>query len=237
MFRCTPRKWGFYVDKGLARVEGERVARLTFEPNGRGQDGDEYHLAEKVNRCVVCGCKQWKQLTIHHILPRCYRLHFPKHLTRHDWHDLVALCDHCHQKYTPIENALKNRLADLFGVPRDGVMSTVDIAATKAYGAAKAIVRHGDVIPSERIAELRQRLVDYLGRDPDAQELSHLARTRFKSSVCHASHGELVTAKISDFQAFTVMWRHHFLETMQPRHMPDGWYAERKLGPLNAGAH
>ena len=237
MFRCAPRKWDFYVSRGLAKVEGERVARLTFEPNGRGQDGDEYHLAPKENQCVVCGSKKWKRLTIHHILPRCYRLHFPKHLTCHDWHDLVAICDPCHRRYTPIEDALKNRLADLYGVPRDGIMSTADIVATKAYGAAKAIVKHGHVIPAERITELRGRLVDYLGREPDDHELAILARKRFQSTVCHASHGELVAAKISDLQAFTVMWRRHFVETMQPQFMPDGWQPDRKLGPLVPQLH
>lgn len=37
------------------------------------------------------------------------------------------------------------------------------------------------------------------------------------------TYGEMLASKIEDLHEFMVFWRKHFIETMNPQHMPPNW--------------
>src|SRR4051794_12866006 len=57
MFHGDAEKALWYLNRGLVEVVSRDppVLRFRITPGGQGHVGDAYYLAEKVNRCAVCG--------------------------------------------------------------------------------------------------------------------------------------------------------------------------------------
>ena len=74
--------------------EDPPTIRLNFEPGGRAHLDEKYYLADKANRCCVCGNEgSWLR---HSIVPHQYRRHFPMSMKSRISHDIVLLCPACH---------------------------------------------------------------------------------------------------------------------------------------------
>lgn len=78
---CTlsRKKADWYVTRGLGEVVSEDgaeafVVRLKFAPKGSGHADDRYYIAQKENRCVICGGED--KFVRHHVVPFCYRSEF-----------------------------------------------------------------------------------------------------------------------------------------------------------------
>lgn len=227
MFRCNQKKLNWYVSRGMAIVVGPMTARLTFTPREKGWAGDQYYLAPKLNRCVGCGSE--RRLTRHHIVPYCYRQHMPLEVKKSQYHDIVLLCWDCHSAYEHAASQLKMDLAKRYDSPIHGRGRIVDADLIGAKKAVAALERAGHLMPTAKRDSYFARLVAYLGREPTPQDTDVLKRRRSEDMTNFVSHGEGVMSQVGDLQAFTEMWRDHFMRHALPFYMPDGWDERRSI--------
>jgi hypothetical protein len=227
MFHGDDEKALWYLTRGLVEVVSRDppVLRFRFEPGGRGHAGDDYYLAGKVNRCVVCGVEEG--LNRHHVVPSVYRRHLPAQVKDHSHHDVLLLCLACHEKYEEEANRLKAELGEEHGVPLHGLHGERDRERNKAVKLALALVRQGERIPAARQEEMRRLIGAWAGREVGAAEVAAIAALAFDEDGDTLEHGRHVVAQTADVQGFVRRWREHFVRTMQPRYLPEHWDVDR----------
>lgn len=101
---CDKTKAQWYLDRELATLvcEDPFTVKLKFEPSNRqrsrasGEEDkdDEFYVANRENKCVVCGST--KDYARFFIIPSLYRTHLPDGLKSHRSHDIVLMCFGCH---------------------------------------------------------------------------------------------------------------------------------------------
>jgi hypothetical protein len=228
MFHGDDEKALWYLNRGLVEVVSRDppVLRFRFTPGGPGHAGDRYYLAGKANRCVVCGATEG--LNRHHAVPSVYRRHLPEELKDHSHHDVLLLCLACHEKYEAEADLLRVELGEEHGVPPHGLRGERDRARGKAARLASALLRHGAQIPPPRRQEMLQAVAEYAGRWPGTDaDLQAVARLVAAEEAGAVEHGRHVVARTKDLQAFIRRWREHFVRTMRPRFLPEGWDVDR----------
>ena len=236
MFRCDERKFSWYIRKGLAVQVDDLTARLLFVPKGMGNVGDSYLMGEKHNVCVVCGNDDPLTLTKHHVVPQCYRSHFPDEHKNHNPYDILPVCRSCHDVYEH-EHAdkLKADLGQQYDAPLDGDRRDADNEdERRASKFANALAQYGDRIPEVRKAEMLDAIEAHLGRAPTAPDIAELAERRVYPTTIGETHGQMVVARVGDLVEFIKLWRKHFVETMAPKHLPSNWDIDRppKCNPV-----
>ena len=98
--------------------------------------GQQYNLSVKPNRCVVCGLEKG-QFARKYIVPKEYREHFPTGMGRfsalqrpnlppsfvlseatfHNSYDILLLCIGCHQRSSIIDSVYREELGKLHDAP------------------------------------------------------------------------------------------------------------------------
>lgn len=218
MFRCGEKKFNWYLKKGLADQVNDHIIRLNFTPNGLGYLDNHFYLQERINVCVVCGCEH--SLSRHHVVPYCYRKHFPSIAKDHNYHDVLPLCTCCHSKYEK-GPALEMRriLAQKYNAPLNPGEDKYRICK-----AASSLVRYSHRIPESRKNALKARVEAYLGREPTQSDLVELNKGVLTARKGESQmHAEVVMSKVENLQGFVEDWRRNFVETMAPKYMPEGW--------------
>lgn len=227
MFRCGQEKAEWYLSRNLAELVADDppVLKFKFVPKGRGHSGDTFYLSKKENRCVVCGHDNLEDLTRHHVVPYCYRKFFPPKAKRNNYHDVLLLCEECHQKYEEKAQQMKKDLAVKYDAPLGFV--AVDPKKHQARKFALALYAWGQKMPQSRVEQLKEWLREYLGHDPNSEELFKLSNLCYSRSDPFGEHGRNVITKIPNLQDFVVMWRNHFIMEMKPLFLPDYWDTNR----------
>jgi hypothetical protein len=229
MFHGDAEKALWYLNRGLVEVVSRAppVLRFRFVPGGPGHAGDDYYLAGKANRCVVCGAGDG--LNRHHVVPSVYRRHLPREVKDHSHHDVLLLCLECHERYEAAADQLKMQFGAESGVPLHGLRGERDRDRGQAVKLALALVRYGEQIPPARQDEMRRLIGEWAGRwplsDADVAAVAGLAAGDADGAVIE--HGQSVVARTEDVQAFIRRWREHFLNVMQPRFLPAHWDVDR----------
>ncbi|KAK8516768.1 hypothetical protein V6N13_080868 [Hibiscus sabdariffa] len=180
---CDRRKLEWYLRRDLAKLvdDDPPAIMLLFEPKGRPEDEDnDFYIQSKKNICVGCG--EGNHYLRYRVIPSCYRVHFPEHLKSHRSHDIVLLCVDCHEVAHAAAEKYKRRIAGEFGIPLY-VRRVVDsnqapmisgssestnfedsgVSPLQLRTAAKALLRHGPEMPSNRRDELTQIVMRYYG--------------------------------------------------------------------------
>jgi len=221
IFYCSSRRAQWYLNRNLATVitQDPLEIQLTFETKGMGNAGDKFYLQHRKNLCVVCGTGEG--LTRHHVVPFCYRKHLPDDIKDHSFHDILLLCITCHDNYERHAHQLKIKLGQEYGVPIDGVSDKEGHDKYKARGYAYALIRHSEEIPVERQVAMLQYIVDVMGSD----DIESISKTY--PELNGKTQGELIVARLTDLNAFLRLWRKHFVETMNPKFLPEHWSVER----------
>ena len=230
LYRCNRHRADWYLARGLAEVESPAplVIRLKFEPKGRGHAGDDFFLAERKNVCSVCGSADSQ--TRHHVVPYCFRRHFPEDVKTHNSHDVLPLCVACHDLYERHADDLKRVLAKEHDV-HFGSNVVIDAALHRVKRHATALLMYRDRIPEQRVSLLMESLRDHYGRqEVTEKDIRFAARLNpAAGQPVRKSYGQAVVERAGDLDAFIKMWREHFLSTMNPGHMPPHWNVERKV--------
>jgi hypothetical protein len=225
MFLCLPKRVNWYLDRNLAEIinEDPLTIRLTFSPNGGGHIDDEYHLGEKRNACVVCNCDDLEYLTKHHIIPREYRKWFPLELKSRSSHDVVVLCSICHSNYEhQFADKLKSGLEKEVGINNNNTMRQDQQKTLTVYNYAKLMM------DADRVLKIPEGRIDYF-----LKEMKRIFKTENPAEIYELPVHQMIRDELDavaktiiegkDLKEFIKMWRNHFIESMDPPYMPNGW--------------
>ncbi|KAM6466770.1 exonuclease 3'-5' domain-containing protein 2 isoform 1-T2 [Liasis olivaceus] len=238
---CDRKKAQWYLDKGIGELVSMEpfTVRLQFEPAGRPESTVDYYLTVKENLCVVCGKKE--SYIRKNVVPHEYRKHFPIQMKDHNSHDVLLLCTACHALSNYHDNHLKQQLAEEFGAPigcEEGVRLLEDPTRRQVRSAARALV-NADSLPAARKEELLQLIRDYFASgtvSPEmVQEAAGLETRIFNES--YVPHGLKVVQCFAQGGLHSLMelekrWRQHFLDFMQPKHLPKQWSVDHNHDKL-----
>ncbi|XP_003472425.1 exonuclease 3'-5' domain-containing protein 2 [Cavia porcellus] len=229
---CDRKKAQWYLDKGIGELVSEDpfVVKLQFEPAGRPESPGDYYLMVKENVCVVCG--KTDSYIRKNVIPHEYRKHFPIEMKDHNSHDVLLLCTSCHAISNYYDNYLKQQLAKEFQAPlgsEEGLRLLEDPERRQVRSGARALL-NAESLPAYRKEELLQALREFYSTDAITdemlQEAASLETRIFNGSYvphglkvvqCHARGG------LRSLMQLESRWRQHFLDSMQPRHLPQQW--------------
>eukprot|EP00069_Balaena_mysticetus_P012430 bmy_07719T0 len=229
---CDRRKAQWYLDKGIGELVSEEpfVVKLQFEPAGRPESPGDYYLMVKENLCVVCGKKD--SYIRKNVIPHEYRKHFPIEMKDHNSHDVLLLCTSCHAISNYYDNHLKQQLAREFQAPtgsEEGLRLLEDPERRQVRSGARALL-NAEGLPAHRKEELLQALREFYRTDTVTEEMLQEAaglETRI-SNENYIPHGLKVVQRHTQGGLRSLMqlesrWRQHFLDSMQPKHLPQQW--------------
>ncbi|KFP87331.1 PREDICTED: exonuclease 3'-5' domain-containing protein 2 [Acanthisitta chloris] len=229
---CDRKKAQWYLDKGIGELVSTDpfVVKLRFEPSGRPESQVDYYLTVKENLCVVCGKRE--SYIRKNIVPHEYRRHFPIQMKDHNSHDVLLLCTSCHAISNYYDNHLKQQLAEEFGAPigsEEGVRLLEDPLRRQVRSGARALL-NADSLPDPRRAELLQSIKDFFNTETVTPEMLQEA-AGLETRICNESympHGLKVVQCFAKGGLRSLMqlerrWRQHFLDSMQPKHLPEQW--------------
>lgn len=221
MFRCDNKKANWYLSRNFAITlsDDPLTIQLTFEPKGLGNYNRPYGLIELENKCVDCGTEE--DLTRHHVVPFCYRKHFPEEYKSHNHHDVLPLCVECHTNYELHADELKKDFAKMYNAPVDGKWDDIDDMSIRVAKIATALSLHSDVIPYDKKEKLMSELAMLLGHTDFLDSLDYLM-IRPKAEM-RKSHGEMVVEQLLSIDDFIITWREHFILKCKPKYLPKNW--------------
>lgn len=220
--RCGDKRAAWYLKRGLADLIDVRTIKLRFEADGPGDAGDLAMLANKQNKCVVCGVEE--ELNRHHIVPYQYRRHMPLELKKSNSYDVLPICLDHHEEYELASAKYSLELRERYNVPQR-VANQLKYER-RVVGAANAVYNADTFnIPAERLVELKAVLREHLGTDVVTYELLEELKAdgRQKTGNPEAEHIVSVIMETDTVHEFIQGWRAHFIEVMKPQHMPAYW--------------
>uniref|UniRef100_A0A8B9G4G8 Exonuclease 3'-5' domain-containing protein 2 n=1 Tax=Amazona collaria TaxID=241587 RepID=A0A8B9G4G8_9PSIT len=229
---CDRKKAQWYLNKGIGELVSTDpfVVKLRFEPSGRPESQVDYYLTVKENLCVVCGKRE--SYIRKNIVPHEYRRHFPIQMKDHNSHDVLLLCTSCHAISNYYDNHLKQQLAEEFGAPigsEEGVRLMEDPLRRQVRSGARALLNAG-ALPDPRRAELLQSIKAFFNTERVTPEMLQEA-AGLETRICNESympHGLKVVQCFAKGGLRSLIqlerrWRQHFLDNMQPKHLPEQW--------------
>jgi exonuclease 3'-5' domain-containing protein 2 len=231
MFRCDEKKANWYLDRDLAEKIDSCKIKLTFIPNGYGDD--DFLKEERENICVVCGEKNIEVLTRHHLIPYEFRRHFPEAIKSRNSAYIVPVCGSCHDIYEgEYAYHYKKEIADEYNVKFKNQLNTKTHCAIKNID---AILKHRKDIPQKKLDEIQNNIINYLIEKDiflEKEDLTDSKLIEVKSLFIvkpehRKSFGELIVEKCDDIEEFTNNWVNHFIDNMSPKYMPE--YFEKLL--------
>lgn len=234
MAHCSEKRMKWYLKRNLAEQVSETTFRLTFEPKGIGNADDvEYQLAERENKCVVCGITE--KLTLHHIVPFCYRKHFPIEYKNRNSFDVVCMCHHCHDEYERVAQLEKKTLCERFSLQERTGENTEQRRAREMLSLLKTLQLYQDKIPEKRTIEIADKLTSYFNTKVDRGNLEFLIEqhSEYVKDITQAPDSvsnkvlEAFVVENSLFD-FILYWREHFLKHAKPRHLNKLWIESYK---------
>lgn len=226
IFYCSLKRANWYLKKNLAIILNKDPLdiQLNFETKGQGNLGDDFYLQHRKNICTVCGTD--KELTRHHIIPICYRRHMQAEVKDHSFHDILLLCYTCHNTYERYADSFKLELSKEYDAPLNGIYDNREFNNLMSVRAdANCLIKYWDVVPDNRKNILIDRIKKVLNTDEiDLQTLSQINIEKFKVKT----HGNIVVERLTNIQNFLQRWRKHFIESMNPKFLPEFWSITRE---------
>lgn len=250
MFTCSGKKARWYLERDLAIEVDDFKIQFTFEPNGHGfKENEEFGRSIRKAQCVVSGVKN--DLQRHHIVPYCYRSHFPQQYKSKNHHDVVLIEHDLHAQYEIEATKYKDVLADTYGIKkiveynkaysillrqfnREKIISLSKISAIfKGYGKLNQEIIYENLL---YVSEQTGIDFNFLKNINYIQllKLYRLLQEKYNNELNmfkarHAQyydHGWHMVQKLNSdekIQEFVKLWRQHFIDTMNPQYMPHGW--------------
>lgn len=232
---CPERRRKWYLKKGLATEIDKNTIQLKFTPKGKNPNWDLFNSSVKENICVVCGDDE--TLTSHHIVPYCFRQHLPKLFKNSNCHDVLICCFNCHSFYELHASKFKIELFEKYNVELDATWMEIRNVIRCIGNDAKSLLQYGDKMPPDRKQFLEDKIKLFcLEEEITPNLLKELLKLNAADS---ALMDELKETKskflmknvqsLVEIQDFIFLWRRHFVETMQPKYLPQYWSVERPL--------
>lgn len=256
MFTCGEKKANWYLDRNLAKIIGVFEIQFTFDPNGYGFDDNEvFGRTVRENKCVVTGIENGLQR--HHIVPYCYRIHFPVEYKSKNHHDVVLINHKKHSEYEREAMKFKDEIAVMFNVKTINEyngeyinkLRNINMNYTIAYSTLYTIFAafnklcRNDIIEKLEIVSkhtnislnmlMNFNLIQLYKLKEHIYWLKYNNTEEFKKSYRNEyDHGYQVVKLLDNdekIRDFIKLWRKHFLDTMRPKHMPTGWSVDFRV--------
>lgn len=250
MFTCGKKKAKWYLDRDLAIQVNNNEIQLTFQPKGHGfSENEEFGKSIREARCVITGIKE--DLQRHHIVPYCYRSYFSEEYKSKNHHDVVLINHDIHAEYEIEATKYKNELAHIYGVKKINDYNKAYIKLINQENRDKlnimnkvsAIINGHNKIPMEIIKKNLHDVSEYLNLDYNLLikcnyiqllKLYRILKKQYEYQLQvfqqkhkkYYDHGYHLVKKLNTedkLRDFVILWRKHFIETMNPQYMPDGW--------------
>jgi len=250
MFTCGEKKAQWYLERNLAKLIGKKKIRLSFIPKGNGfEDNEKFGRSARERKCVVSGLTDGLQR--HHIVPYCYRTYFPEEFKSKNHHDVVLINHEIHSYYEQLANNYKNTIARIFDVKTIGEFNVEYTGKLREIGKKSSILMntihslfkcYGKIPHKIKLEKLRfiskQTNIPYnvIERFSYIQlykmylilkEQYNFKTEEFKIENRYIyDHGYHVAQKLNTegkIEEFIKLWRNHFIDTMKPKYMPNGW--------------
>jgi exonuclease 3'-5' domain-containing protein 2 len=252
---CTigKKKANWYIKKKLAKWKDpaeETTIQLLFEPSHRSNQSQEnaddeqdqfFNKSIKENVCVVCGHDEY--FMRHYIVPYSCRALFPEKFKMHMAHDVVILCPDCHLECKHIAtNRMKFLEKQSRRDPKTAIPSFTNQKLYKVKSVATALLKWRPKLPPQAIDEYEQLVRDHFqlaSEDEVTDEILQQA-TEIETDTPNPDYIPASQVVVEQFctddeaiEAFVRGWRKHFVETMQPQHLPKGWSIESSVECMN----
>ena len=240
--KISTRKAKWYVTKGLAHFNGDRTSiQLKFKPKDKSNRGENtsaiYTKAEKANVCVSCGHEEHHQRF--YICPYAYRSLMPQRYKSHQSHDIVILCHHCHLRCEQFFQEKMREIEDEYEPPLGyEPQFEIDTSLRKVRSSALALMNWSHKIPKEKLEEHDRIVRGYLKLDVGGTLTTELLQSaidvnfRIENKKFVSKPQVIVNAIAHDEEKLTYFikgWRQHFIDTVHPRFMPQGWSVDNPV--------
>lgn len=224
MFRCDQKRADWYLSRDLAKQINDTTLQFTFMPGGRGHSEEPYYRQSLPNICFVCGSTEL--LSKHHVVPYQYRRIMPTEFKVGNCHDVIWLCRPHHDHYETDAQVLRAELAKKHRIPiyrrspdsrrLRHARGDLDALTHNPMPPERRTFLEARVRENARIDSIQPDTLVWLESQIEAQELADIEQHR------QATVGSILGA-FGSFHEFMRFWRQHFLDTMNPRHMPQHW--------------
>lgn len=256
MFTCGEKKATWYLERDLAEIIGDYEIKFTFDPRGNGYEDNEVfgrNLREPI--CVVSGLREGLQR--HHIVPYCYRTYFPVRYKSKNHHDVVLINHQHHSDYEVEATKFKDEIAEIYGVKtiselnieytgvlreigkKHGILLNMLHSIFRSYGKTNQeilieklrFVADETEIPFELV--IRYNYVQLYKLYLLIKEEHTKNTDKFKAANRMLyDHGYHIVQKLDTeekIEGFVKLWRNHFIDTMNPVYMPEGWSIDFRI--------
>lgn len=214
-----------------------------------------FYTAPRNNCCVICG--NTENYLRFHIVPLLYRSCFPENLKSHKSHDVVLLCLSCHENARKVYDKKKEEISKKYGVPlnvkSDGKINYLKLQQFQKK--CKALSRVDKPLPEQAKKKLKKDIFnsarqftedfEYFKNFLETNELRceneedindnflKLFTEKFEIGVFNDvkknMHGQLVLEKVQDLKEFIMEWRKFFIDSFNPKFLPDEWSIEHEI--------
>lgn len=225
----SKKKASWYVRKQLAQWSTPDTSiQLTFTP--KAHSGRTYEKTVKSNICVACGSDGFHMR--HYVVPYAYRSRLPKRYKTHLSHDVVILCPDCHLHCEHETQLQMSELEDC-RPKKCRSASFVDAHLHRVKSAALALLRWKHKLPQKKIDEYDTLVRAHLNISSHTEELSdkqlqEASNVEYRiANTNYIAGPEFVIRSLNNnddkIEKFIQDWRQHFVDTVQPRFLPEGW--------------
>lgn len=215
MCYCSKKLIDWYSKRNLAIKLSDKSIKLNFIPKGKGVSDDTkvgYYIKPKLNCCVVCGTKE--NLSRHHVVPYRFRKHFSDIYKSHNSFDVLALCLKHHADYETESTKFSNIL-----LKEHNITSSEKDKCKELLGKLKVLL-YGHNIPIDRLNILMEEVQKEIS---SLENLDSVYNDLLESKkLLKVDIYKLLIDKY-EVTNFMVMWRKHFIETMNPEFLPIEW--------------
>lgn len=207
-------KMDWYLKKNLAEKIDEKTFKINFVPNGSGVK-IEYYQDPVLNRCVCCASTE--NLTKHHVLPYRFKKYFPVEYKSHTSFDILLLCESCHSKYEIEANKFQNKIIKQYNANT--------IIHNKEYknilGLIKSINKEN--IPIDRKEKMLKQVKTFFNNDTITIDNMDKYLIPISSTAEIEKAVQNTIIQMGGYFDFIVLWRNHFIETMNPKYLSESW--------------
>jgi hypothetical protein len=236
-------------DSNGTKNDSMKCIQINFEPKNNSIT-TIYQTSEKENICVKCGRGDY-HLMRHHIVPSTYKSLLPKKYKSHMSHDITLLCGDCHLHCQQSSQKRMNDIENLCRPPGSAPKYTNDNTMYKARSSALALLNWSHKIPKDQLKIHYQRVKDFLVDERSNDPVKDLQCDDSEFMISSVKLQELIDAEYlienPDFipgnklvvesiiddekkiAQFVRDWRKHFIDTVHPRFLPEGWSVDHDV--------
>lgn len=202
----SKKRANWYLKRGLAEVlpDGNNI-RLSFIEKEFTPDYNNFKESYQ-DYCVCCGTKN--NLTKHHVVPQQYFPYLPIEFKEFNHHDLLCMCRTCHNEYETKAIELRDKIYSDF-VPLYYRRLVRDIHLIKNLKYKRDYKKNDPVKIKNKIDKILEKYDGLIDENYDFDINRYLIDTL-------------------SVKTFVLIWRYHFYESMDLKHLPEIWKPNNK---------